>query len=64
MILALSSLLVNISAIGYAIFSDSNNAAFAGIILTFGAFIDINVQWLVVGTSMFEGNMISFERCL
>jgi len=43
MFLALSSLLVNISAIGYAIFSDNDNAAFAGIILTYGAFLDINV---------------------
>ncbi|CAD8188699.1 unnamed protein product [Paramecium pentaurelia] len=62
-ILGLASLIVNTFAIAYCILF-TNNPSFAGLILTFAASLDRNVQQTVDSLSLLENNMISFERCL
>ncbi|CAD8090517.1 unnamed protein product [Paramecium sonneborni] len=62
-ILGFASLIVNTFAIGYCILY-TNNPSFAGLILTFAASLDRNVQQTVDSLSLLENNMISFERCL
>ncbi|CAK79181.1 unnamed protein product (macronuclear) [Paramecium tetraurelia] len=62
-VLGLASLIVNTFAIAYCILFTSN-PSFAGLILTFAASLDRNVQQTVDSLSFLENNMISFERCL
>ncbi|CAD8204753.1 unnamed protein product [Paramecium octaurelia] len=62
-VLGFASLIVNTFAIGYCILYTSN-PSFAGLILTFAASLDRNVQQTVDSLSLLENNMISFERCL
>ncbi|CAD8099082.1 unnamed protein product [Paramecium primaurelia] len=62
-VLGFASLIVNTFAIGYCILFTSN-PSFAGLILTFAASLDRNVQQTVDSLSLLENNMISFERCL
>ncbi|CAD8100453.1 unnamed protein product [Paramecium primaurelia] len=62
-ILGFLSLIVNMFAIIYCIlFSD--NAPFAGLILTYVSNLDINTQQMIDTLGLIENNMISFERCL
>ncbi|CAD8116510.1 unnamed protein product [Paramecium sonneborni] len=62
-ILGFLSLIVNMFAIIYCIiFSD--NAPFAGLILTYVSSLDIITQQTIETIGLVENNMISFERCL
>ncbi|CAD8163791.1 unnamed protein product [Paramecium octaurelia] len=61
-ILGLTSLIVNMSAIVYCILY-TNNPALAGLVMTYAANIDMNIQQTIESISSLENDMISFERC-
>jgi len=61
--LGFTSFIVNMSAIVYCVFYNTN-AAFAGLLMTYASNIDINISQTVESIGLLENGIISFERCV
>ena len=64
MVLGLMSLIVNISATTYCIFFSDIAPSLAGLLLTYGSWLDTNVSGVIQALGIFETGLVSFERCL
>lgn len=58
------SLIVNISATTYCIFFSDIAPSLAGLLLTYGSWLDTNVSGVIQALGIFETGLVSFERCL
>ena len=62
--LAFLSFAVNMSALAYCIFSDSDNASLAGLLLTYAGLLSEDFVWCAYYYGIMEIRMISVERVL
>ena len=60
--LSMFSFMINMTAIGYSILSNNQNASLLGLLLTYSLNINEDIIWLIFNYAYLEMKMISVER--